>query len=269
MMSEGNILRRIASVGAIVIIAFIFGLIAAKPVSAQASIPAAPEPVPTKGPRWPPAVEDNRVFAHVLFDQLEGRASTSGSLLRWDGQGWIGTDMNRLWLKSEGFTGDGTVSDGDHEALYDRPIPHMRYFDAQAGVRADLDSGPTRVWAAAGVEGLAPYFFDFEPTFYVRDGGHIAGRINGSWDLFITQRWVVQPQAELNLYSKDDPARQTGSGFSDIDTGVRIRYELTRKFNPYLGWAYAGKYGGSARYTRQSREATSNSSFVFGLRVWY
>jgi copper resistance protein B len=125
------------------------------------------------------------------------------------------------------------------------------------------------VWAAAGVEGLAPYFFDFEPTFYVRDGGHIAGRINGSWDLFITQRWVVQPQAELNFYSKDDPARQTGSGFSDIDSGVRIRYELTRKFNPYIGWAYAGKYGGSARYTRQSREATSNSSFVFGLRAWY
>jgi copper resistance protein B len=269
MRTAGNILHRNVSVHVIVIIAFIFGLVAAKSANAQASIPDTPEPVPAKGPGWPPAVKDNKVFAHVLFDQLEGRASTSGSLLRWDGQGWIGTDMNRLWLKSEGFAGDGTVSDGDHEALYDRPIPHMRYFDAQAGVRADLDSGPTRVWAAAGVEGLAPYFFDFEPTFYVRDGGHIAGRINGSWDLFITQRWVVQPQAELNFYSKDDPARQTGSGFSDIDTGVRIRYELTRKFNPYLGWAYAGKYGGSARYTRQSREATSNSSFVFGLRVWY
>jgi copper resistance protein B len=50
--------------------------------------------------------------------------------------------MNRLWLKSEGFAGDGAVSDGDQEALYDRPIPHMRYFDAQAGVRVDLDSAP-------------------------------------------------------------------------------------------------------------------------------
>jgi|HubBroStandDraft_6_1064221.scaffolds.fasta_scaffold38675_2 copper resistance protein B len=269
MNIAGNIFRRIVSVSAIVILAVIFGLIAVQSANAQASIPTAPEPVPAKGAGWPPAVEDNRVIAHVLFDQLEGRASSSGNLLRWDGQGWIGTDMNRLWLKSEGFAGEGTVSDGDHEVLYDRPIPHMRYFDAQAGVRADVDSGPARVWAAIGMEGLAPYFFDFEPTFYVRDGGHIAGRINGSWDLFITQRCVVQPQAELNFYSKDDPARQTGSGLSDIDTGVRIRYELTRKFNPYVGWAYDGKYGGSARYTRQSREATSNSSFVFGLRVWY
>jgi copper resistance protein B len=269
MNTAGNILHRNVSVHAIVIIAFIFGLIAARSTNAQASIPAAPEPVPTKGPGWPPAVKDNKVFAHVLFDQLEGRASTSGSLLRWDGQGWVGTDMNRLWLKSEGFAGDGTVSDGDHEALYDRPIPHMRYFDAQAGVRADLDSGPTRVWAAVGMEGLAPYFFDFEPTLYIRDGGHIAGRINGSWDLFITQRLVVQPQAEMNLYSKDDPARQTGSGFSDLDAGIRLRYVVTRKLNPYIGWAYDGKYGGSALYTRQSREATNNSSFIFGLRVWY
>jgi copper resistance protein B len=269
MRPGGNILPRIASIPASVIIAFIFGLIAAKPANAQESIPAASESVPTKGPKWPPAVKDDTVFAHVLFDQLEDRASTSGSLLRWDGQGWMGTDMNRLWLKSEGFAGGGTVSDGDHEALYDRPIPHTRYFDAQAGVRADLDSGPARVWAAIGAEGLAPYFFDFEPTFYVRDGGHLAGRINGSWDLFITQRCVVQPQAELNFYSKDDPARQTGSGLSDIDTGVRLRYVLTRKFNPYIGWAYDGKYGGSARYARQLREATSNSSFVFGLRVWY
>jgi copper resistance protein B len=269
MKTARNILHRIVSVRAIVFLAFSFGLIAAKSARAQASIPTAPKPAPTKDAGWPPAVKDNMVFTHLLFDQFEGRASSSGALFRWDGQGWIGTDMNRLWLKSEGFAGDGTVSDGDHEALYDRPIPHMRYFDAQAGVRADLDSGPARVWAAGGVEGLAPYFFDFEPTFYIRDGGHMAGRINGSWDLFITQRWVVQPQAELNFYSKDDPARQTGSGFSDIDTGIRLRYELTRKVNPYIGWAYDGKYGGSALYTRQSGGATSNSSFVFGLRVWH
>ena len=177
--------------------------------------------------------------------------------------------MNRLWVKSEGFAGNSGVSDGDHEALYDRPIPRMRYFDAQAGVRADIDSDPARVWAAAGIEGLAPYFFDFEPTFYIGDGGRMAGRINGSWDLFVTQRWIVQPQAELNFYSKDDPVRKIGSGFSDIDAGVRLRYEVNRKFNPYIGWACNCNYNGSARYIRQAGEATRSSSFVFGLRLWH
>src|ERR1700751_464692 len=133
-------------------------------------------------------------------------------------------------------------------------------------MRVDADSGPTRLWAAIGLEGLAPYFFDIEPTFYIRDGGNVAGRISGSWDLFLTQRWVLQPQAELNFYSKDDPKRKIGSGFSGIDTGVRLSYQVTRKFNPYIGWAYDGAYGNTARYVRQSGEATNNSTVVFGLR---
>jgi copper resistance protein B len=184
-------------------------------------------------------------------------------------QAWVGTVMNRLWLKSEGFFSNSTVSDGDHEALYDRPIPHMRYFDAQVGVRADLDSGPRRAWAAVGIEGLAPYFFQFAPTLYIRDGGNVAGRLTGSYDLLLTQRWIVQPEAEVNFYSKDDPGRGIGSGLSDLDTGVRLRYEISRKFTPYIGFAYSGKYGNTNSYSRQAGESTSDPRFVFGLRLWY
>ncbi len=258
--------RLMARVQAVLLVAF--APVAAPWASAQTSVPSAPEPAPAQTPGWPPPVRDNVVIAHIMLDQLEGRTNGSENVFRWDGEGWIGTDMNRLWIKSEGFAGQDGVSDGDQEALYDRPLPHIRYFDGQAGVRADLDSGPQRVWAAIGMEGLAPYSFDFEPTFYI-SGGHMAGRINGSWDLFLTQKWILQPQAELNFYSKDDPGRQTGSGFSDIDSGIRLRYVLTRKFNPYVGWAYNGKIGGSARYALQSGEATSFSSFVFGIHIWY
>jgi copper resistance protein B len=212
---------------------------------------------------------DDEVFSHVLLDQFEGRESGSTSELRWDGEGWIGTDTNKLWLKSEGFVKNGTVSDGDQEALYDRPIPRLRYFDAQVGVRADLDSGPVRTWAAVGIEGLAPSFFEVSPTLYVRDGGHVAGRVTVSYDLLLTQRWIVQPEAELNFYSKDDPARRIGSGLSNLDTGVRLRYEVRRKFGPYIGFAYNGKYGDTATYSRQAGQTTTDPCFVFGLRLWY
>lgn len=217
---------------------------------------------------WEPPVMDNQVYAHVLFNQLEGRSNGNGSELRWDGEAWVGTDMNRLWLKSEGFLQGTTMSDGDQEALYDRPIPHMRYFDAQMGVREDLDSGPQRTWGAVGIQGLAPHFFDFEPTFYFRDGGHVAGRLEGSYDLLLTQRLVVQPEAELNFYSKADPGRATGSGLSDLDAGVRIRYALSRKFAPYVGFAYNGKYGGTAMFARQTGEVVASPTFIFGIRVW-
>jgi copper resistance protein B len=145
----------------------------------------------------------------------------------------------------------------------------MRYFDAQVGVRADLDSGPTRTWAAVGIEGLAPYYFDFAPTLYIRDGGHVAGRVTGSYDLLLTQRWIMQPEVELNFYSKDDPSRRIGSSLSDLDTGVRLRYEISRKFAPYIGFVYSGKYGNTTSYSRQAGETTSDHHFVFGLRLWY
>jgi len=212
---------------------------------------------------------DEEIFTHVLLDQFEGRTNGADNELRWDGEGWIGTDMNKLWLKSEGFVSNGAVSDGDQEALYDRPIPRLRYFDAQIGVRADLDSNPSRAWAAVGIEGLAPYNFKFAPTLYISDGGNIAGRITGFYDFLLTQRLIAEPEAEFNFYSKDDPARKIGSGLSDIDTGVRLRYEISRKFAPYIGFAYNGKYGNSARYSRQTGESTSDPRFVFGIRIWY
>lgn len=214
-------------------------------------------------------VEDKMIFTHILFDQLEGRTTGPDSQFRWDGQAWTGTDMNRLWLKSEGFAGNGKVSDGDVEALYDRPIPHMRYFDAQAGVREDLDSGPRRTWGAVGVEGLLPDFYEFEPTFYFRDGGNVAGRVTALYNLLITNRLVAQPEVEVNFYNKDDPARGLGSGLSNLDTGVRLRYEFIRKFAPYVGFAYSRNFGNTAVFSRQKGEAVSDPSFVFGVRVWY
>jgi copper resistance protein B len=223
----------------------------------------------SSAPGWEPPVMDNPIIWHVLFNQFEGRTNGPDNEFRWDGEGWIGTDMNKLWFKSEGFLENGKVTDGDTEALYDRPIPFLRYFDAQAGVRYDLDSDPGRTWGALGVEGLAPYFFDFEPTFYFSDRGRVAGRVTGSYDLLLTNRLILQPQFELNFYSKRDPSRELGSGLSDLDTGLRLRYEIARKFAPYIGVAYSGKFGESADFTRAAGGTVNDVRFIFGIRLWY
>jgi copper resistance protein B len=211
----------------------------------------------------------NDIFAHVLFNQLEGRADGSNSEFRWDGEGWIGTDTNRAWFKSEGFTSGGQVSDGDIEALYDRPLPRLRYFDGQIGVREDVDSGPHRTWLALGIEGLAPGFLQFEPTLYLRDGGHVAGRVTGSYDLLLTQRLIAQPEIEMNFYSRRDPARLLGTGLTDLDTGIRVRYEIRRKLAPYAGFAYTRDFGETARLVRQSGAYAAAPRFIFGFRLWY
>ncbi len=262
------LLRRPCCVSVVVTIGLLLSCFAPT-AGAQASSQPSPGKVSATIPAMQPPVMDNGIFYHVLLDQFEGRTSGPDNNFRWDGEAWIGTDMNRLWLKSEGFLSNSQVSDGDQEALYDRPIPRMKYFDAQVGVRADFDSDPSRTWAAIGIEGLAPYFFEFSPTLYISDGGHIAGRITGFYDVLLTQRLIAEPEAELNFYSKDDPARKIGSGLSDIDTGVRLRYEISRKFAPYIGFAFNGKYGNSASYSRKAGETTSDPRFVFGIRLWY
>src|SRR5260370_12133929 len=128
------------------------------PVCAQA--PATPGEARTAASGWPEPVKDNRVLNFLTFDELEGRTNGPNTSFRWDSQGCIGTDFNKLWLKSEGRVTNGITSDGDQEILYDRPIPHRRYFDWQAGARIDIDLGPNRGWVGNGPAGGAPYLLN-------------------------------------------------------------------------------------------------------------
>ena len=175
------------------------------------------------------------IFAHVLLNQLEERLG-GGSAFRWDAEGWAGGDQNRLWLKTEGFATAAGTQDGDQELLYARPI--APYFDLQAGLRYDLDSRPGRAWGAIGVEGLLPLFVKLSATAYASDAGHYAAKLVASYELLLTQRVVLEPQVELNFYSRAQPERQLGTGLADMDAGLRLRYEVSRKFGPYLGITY-------------------------------
>jgi copper resistance protein B len=241
----------------------VFGLANA----AAAQVPAAPvQPMVPGEHEFGQPVKDREIFAHVIFNELEGRWNGTNTEFRWEGQGWVGTDYDKLWIKSEGTLSNGSLEDGQDQFLYSRAI--TTYFDLQGGLRSDLDSRPTRNWAALGIQGLAPYFFDVEVTGFVSGQGHLAAKLEASYDLLLTQRLILQPQIEVNLYSKADPARLTGAGFSDIDTGLRLRYEFSRKFAPYIGVVYEGKFGQTASYAKRAGESTGDFRFVFGVRLW-
>jgi len=139
----------------------------------------------------------------------------------------------------------------------------------QTGVRIDLDNGTSRTWYALGVQGMAVQFFNIEATAYVSDRGHFAGKANVSYDLPITNRLFLQPQAELNVYSKPDRGRGVGSGFGELDTGLRLRYEITRKFAPYVGITYQKAFGQTAKFTTAEGGPVSDLRFTFGTRLWF
>lgn len=236
---------------------------------ATAQVAAAPEqPVPAGTGEVVQPVMDQMILVHGLLDQFEGRTDGRSPDFRWSAQAWIGTDYDKFWIKTEGFRrSNGTIDDGRHEFLYDRAV--STYFDVQAGLRSDLDSRPTRNWGAFGVQGLAPLFFNIEGTGYVSDQGHLAARFETSYDLMLTNRLILQPEFEVNLYTKSDPTRLVGAGISDIDTGLRLRYEFDRKFGPYIGLAYEGKFGQTASLARRAGESTSGVRFIFGIRSWF
>lgn len=211
-------------------------------------------------------MDDERIYWHALLDELEGRFGGATVPLRWDGEAWVGTDANRLWVKTEGFVVNGALQDGQHELLYDRPI--SPYFDLQAGVRYDLDSLAGRGWGAFGIEGLAPQLFEVSATLYASDGGHFAAKLLVAYDELLTQRLILQPLAELNIYTRADPARDVAAGLSDLDLGLRLRYEITRKFAPYVGVVYQRAPGSPSLYEPSVTTPTGAWRFVAGVRTW-
>ncbi|HET7569813.1 MAG TPA: copper resistance protein B [Gammaproteobacteria bacterium] len=218
-------------------------------------------------PGWPQPINSNPVLSYNLIDQLEERLGDGASSLRWDAQGWVGNNKHKFWYKTEGETNGSLTEEAELQALYDHPV--SRYFDVQAGVRYDFDPSPSRGWAAFGIQGLAPYFFDIEATAFVSNDGYSAARFIAEYDWLFTQRLILQPEIEANLYSKSDPRRRVGAGLSDLDVGLRLRYEISRKFAPYVGLAYEHKYGVTADYAHADGDPVHQLRFVVGIRAWF
>lgn len=216
-------------------------------------------------PGWPQPVENDQSFGYAILKQNELRVGSPTSY-RWEGEGWYGGDLNRLWVKSEGSvdTSSGTTDEAEVQGLYSRAV--SAFFNLQGGVRYDFD--PTsRGWAALGVEGLAPLNWEIGAFVFASSGGHLGARLEGDYDLYLTQRLVLQPQFELNAYSRPDPAARIGTGLTDADFGLRLRYELRREIAPYIGVTYEAKYGATADIARAAGLSAGEARFVAGIRA--
>lgn len=208
------------------------------------------------------------MFSQVMFNLAEYQVHNGRDGFRWDGEGWFGGDINRLVVKSEGSGAFGEgVEDAEIQALYARAIGP--YFNLQAGIRYDIKPDPSRTYATIGFEGLAPYWFEVEGALFVSDKGDVLGRVEGYYDQRITQRWILQPRAELNFAAQDVPETGIGSGLSDVELGLRLRYEIAREFAPYIGVSWDRRIGDTARFARAGGEDVEATSFVVGARAWF
>ncbi len=206
-------------------------------------------------------------FGMLLIDQLEAFHSRDAHGQNWEAQGWYGNDSDKLWVRTEGERRRGELDDGELEAFWNHSI--AAYWSTQLGARQDLGEGPRHTWAAFGVQGLAPYWFELEATGYVSASGRTAARLRADYELLFTQRLILQPELEANLYGKDDPQQRIGSGLSDVQFGLRLRYEIHRQFAPYIGVNWVRRIGTTAGYARQDHQPVLDRQIVAGVRLWF
>ena len=211
-------------------------------------------------------VHDKAVHWFAKLDQLEWRDGDDASGVGWGAKGWVGRDVDRLWLRSEGEVVDGRVEAAEAHVLYGRMV--APWWDVVAGVRQDMRPGPARTWAALGVQGLAPYWFEVEATAYVAASGHTHLRLETEYELLFTNRLVLQPVVEADIYGKADPERHLGAGLSSVHAGLRLRYEIRREFAPYVGVEWERKFFGTADVARADGHKTAGARLVAGVRLW-
>ncbi|WP_405051500.1 copper resistance protein B [Sphingomonas sp.] len=204
----------------------------------------------------------------VMFNIAEAQFRNGRDGFEWDGEGWYGGDINRLWIKSEGDGAFGrSIEKAEVQALYSRAVGP--YFNLQGGLRYDFKPNPSRVYATAALEGLAPGLFDVEGSLFLSNKGELLARVEGYYDQRITQRLILQPRAELNFAAQSTRELGVGSGLSDAEVGLRLRYDIRREFAPYVGVQYRRAFGQTRQYLRDEGEKAGGWSLLTGVRVWF
>lgn len=206
-------------------------------------------------------------YTKVMIDEAEYRPSSKGDAFAWEGEGSFGGDINRFVLRSRGEAESGDVHRAEVEALYSRAIDP--YFNFEAGVRQDFQPRPRRTYAALGVSGVAPYWFEVKATGYLSNKGDASARLEGSYDLRLTQKLIAAPKLELNLNAQHVPELGLGAGLSTVEAGLRLRYEIRPEFAPYIGVFHERGVGDTADYARAAGEAVRDTRFVAGVRAWF
>lgn len=228
---------------------------------------AAQPPVTSDEKPEPEAVHahGSQIFHRFLLEGEVGKGS-EGTVSHWDWDGWIGGDYNKLWIKSEGEITDGNTERMEFWGMYSRNVAD--FWDLQAGIRHDPQPHSTS-YAVFGIEGLAPYFFETEAHLFLSDEGDISARLRQENEFLLTQRLILQPYIEANLFAQDVPEQDVGAGLADAELGLQTRYEFTRKFAPYLDVHYERKFGETSAIAEDDGEDNDDFVASVGLRLMF
>ncbi len=213
------------------------------------------------------AGSDDPLLSMIKIDQFEYAKGEDASANVLEGYGWIGYDLDKLWLKVEAEQAGGEIEEAELQLLYGKAV--TPFWNFQAGIRTDIEPSPNRNWAVIGMQGVAPYFLETDAALFVGESGDFAARLSAEYELLITQKLILFPDFEINFYGQSDPVLRIGSGLSDANLGLRLRYEIRREFAPYIGINWKSSFGETADFARAAGDPVDDTQLVLGVRAWF
>lgn len=206
-------------------------------------------------------------FLWLRADQLEGFAAGDDSGLRWKGSASWGDTLDRVGLASEGDRAQDAAPELDTRLYWSHAV--SPFWNAVLALRETNAEGEARSWAGIGLQGLAPFRIETGVALYAGAGGQAELRVDLQHELLLTNRLILQPQLELNAFGRDDAMRGEGAGLAETRAGLRLRYELSRQFAPYLGVEWTQACGATRDLRDAVGERAHEARTVAGLRFWY
>ncbi|QOR61112.1 copper resistance protein B [Sulfurovum sp. ST-21] len=204
---------------------------------------------------------DDPLRTMLIMDRLE-ILDNDENTRAWEGSFYIGYDIDKLYIYSEGSATSEGLESSQNELVYSRAI--APFWDIQAGIAYDKNSDASRTWGEIAIAGLAPYFFETRAALLVNSNGNTALRLDAEYEALITQKLILTPSLAVDFYTKDDPSMQTGSGLSAAEAGLRLRYEIVREFAPYIGVTWEKTFGNTRNFN-----AVDETSLLIGVRFWF
>jgi len=207
------------------------------------------------------SMEDDPLVTMFLMDRFEVLDNDENTRV-WEGSFWIGYDINKLYIYSEGESTSDGLESSQNELVYSRAI--AAFWDAQIGVAYDKNDDASKTWGEIAISGLAPYYFETRAALLVNGEGNVGLRLEAEYEALLTQKLILTPSLEADLYTKDDPDMHIGSGLSNLEAGLRLRYEFIREFAPYIGITWEKTFGNTRDY-----HPIDETSVMVGVRFWF
>lgn len=206
-------------------------------------------------------MEDDPLVTMFVMDKFEVLNDDENTRV-WEGSFWIGYDLDKLYIYSEGEATKDGLETSQNELVYSRAI--APFWDIQVGVAYDKNADASQTWGEVAISGLAPYYFETRTALLIGNGGNIGLRLDAEYEALLTQKLILTPSLEADFYTKDNPKMNLGSGLSSVEAGLRLRYEFMREFAPYIGVTWEKTFGDTRNYN-----PIDETNILIGVRFWF